>query len=102
MAMAVVPASTKIDLNELRDAVHATKVELAGEREFKDRFPDCEVGAMPPFGNLYGMDVVIASSMQLHPEMAFNAGSHTELLRLSYRDFERLVHPRVLNFAHAS
>ena len=68
---------------------------LASEEDFKDRFPECEVGAMPPFGNIYGMDVYVAASLAEDEEIAFNAGTHTELIRLDYQDFERLVQPRV-------
>jgi Ala-tRNA(Pro) deacylase len=64
------------------------------EADFKDRFPECEVGAMPPFGNLYGMDVYAADSLA-DAHIAFNAGSHRELMRMDWGDFERLVHPRV-------
>lgn len=102
MAMAVLPASLRVDLEGLREALDVGSVELASEREFKDMFPDCEVGAMPPFGNLYGMDVFVAQSLTEDEEIAFNAGSHTELIRLSYMDFDRLVKPRVLGFATVS
>ena len=74
-------------------------VELASEQEFKGKFPDCDVGAMPPFGNLYGMEVFVAESLAEDEEIAFNAGSHTELIRLAYRDFERVVQPKVVNIA---
>jgi Ala-tRNA(Pro) deacylase len=99
MAMAVIPASTKVDLDQFLDGTIAQRVELAREQEFEDRFPDCAVGAMPPFGNLYGMDVYVSSELTDDDEIAFNAGSLTELIRLSYRDFERLVRPKVLSFA---
>ena len=98
MAMAVLPASYKVNLNLLRDAIGAGKVELANEYEFKGMFPECECGAMPPFGNLYGMDVYVSQILIEDEEIAFNAGSHTELIRLSYKDFESLVKPRVLKF----
>ena len=98
MAMAVLPASRKVDLDQLKTSLRAGRVELAGEREFKDRFPDCEVGAMPPFGNLYGMDVFVTPALTEDEEIAFNAGSHTELIRLSYMDFDRLVKPKTLRF----
>ena len=65
-------------------------------------FPDCEVGAMPPFGNLYEMDVYVAKTLTEDDEIAFNAGSHTELIRLSYMDFERLVKPKALSFSQAN
>jgi len=95
LAMAVLPASFKIDFDLLGKASGAKKVELATEGEFKEMFPGCELGAMPPFGNLYGMDVFVAQSLAEDDEIAFNAGSHTELIKLSYKDFERLVKPRV-------
>jgi Ala-tRNA(Pro) deacylase len=98
-AMAVVPGSQKVDLDLLRDAVGARQVTLAKEATFKDRFPECDLGAMPPFGNLYGMPVYVADSLTEDEEIAFNAGSHTQLVKLSYRDFERLVQPRVMHFA---
>jgi Ala-tRNA(Pro) deacylase len=98
LAMAVLPASFKIELDLLRDAAGAEEIELATEPEFRDKFPGCELGAMPPFGNLYGMAVFVADSLAEDDEIAFNAGSHTELIRLTYRDFERLVEPKVVEF----
>ena len=74
-------------------------VSLVREAAFRDRFPECDLGAMPPFGNLYGMKVYVADSLTEDEEIAFNAGSHTELVRMAYRDFERLVQPRVIRFA---
>ena len=99
MAMAVLPASYKVDFDLLKAATGASTVELAREEEFADAFPGCEVGAMPPFGNLYGMDVLVSESLAEDDEIAFNAGSHTELLRLEYEDFARLVAPKVLRFS---
>lgn len=99
LAMAVLPASQKVDLERLREAAGAEQVELASEREFRDRFPDCDLGAMPPFGNLYGLDVYVADTLTDDEEIAFNAGSFTELVRMAYRDFEQLVQPEVLRFA---
>jgi Ala-tRNA(Pro) deacylase len=101
MAMAVLPASRKINLDLLRQAAGVAKAELAAEWEFKDRFPGCDLGAMPPFGNLYGMDVFVAEELTADKEIAFNAGSHTELIRVSYKDFESLVHPRVVRLTSA-
>jgi Ala-tRNA(Pro) deacylase len=98
-AMAVLPASRQLDLALLRAAAHAKTVSVAYEGEFKSRFPDCETGAMPPFGNLYGMPVFVDQSLSHDPEIAFNAGSHRELIRLSWSDFERLVEPKVVKFA---
>ena len=99
MAMAVLPASYKINFDLLKKAAGASKVELANEQEFRDRFPELEVGAMPPFGNLYGMEIFVEESLSQDDEIAFNAGSHTELIRLAYRDFERLVIPKVAKFS---
>ncbi len=99
MAMAVLPASERVNFDRLKEATGAGKVELASEQEFKDRFPDCEVGALPPFGNLYEMEVIAAPSLAEEVEIAFCAGSHTELIRMSYADFKRLVKPKVMDFA---
>jgi Ala-tRNA(Pro) deacylase len=95
MAMAVLPASLKVDFEHLQEAAGAGQVELASEKEFKDMFPDCEIGAMPPFGNLYGMEVYASHRLAEDAEIAFNAGSHTELIRMAYKDFERLVKPKL-------
>lgn len=100
MAMAVLPASYKIDFDHLKEIIGLNDVRLADEIEFKDKFPGCEVGAMPPFGNLYGMDVYVAESLAEDDEIAFNAGSHTELIKLAYNDFERLVKPKVVEFSY--
>ena len=95
MAMAVVPASYVVDFDLLKKAAGSQNVILAGENEFTDLFPDCDVGAMPPFGNLYDMTVYVAQTLAEDDEIAFNAGSHTELIKLSYKDYERLVKPKV-------
>ncbi len=99
MAMIVVPASHKIDVEEIKDIVESESVRIASEQEFKDKFPDCEVGAMPPFGNLYAMDVFVSATLTEDEEIAFNAGSHSELIKMDFKDFERLVQPKIV---HAS
>lgn len=99
LAMAVLPASQKVDLQELQQALGARRIEIAKEEEFRSRFPGCDLGAMPPFGNLYGMDVYVADSLAEDEEIAFNAGTHTELLKLAFDDFTRLVHPTLGRFA---
>ena len=99
MGMAVLPASFKVDLTHLKEALGAKAVELASEREFRDMFPGCETGGMPPFGNLFDMEVYVSAKLAEDQEIAFNAGSHTELLKLAYKDFERLVQPKVVHFA---
>ncbi len=98
MAMAVLPANRKIVLQDLREVTGCDRVKFASEDGFKEKFPGCETGAMPPFGNLYGMEVYLAESLTENDEIAFNAGSHTELIRMAFRDFERLVQPRVVSF----
>ena len=98
-AMAVVPASRQVDLAALKAATHSNSVELASEMEFKNLFPDCETGAMPPFGNLYDMVVFSDESLARDKEIAFNAGSHRELIRLAWGDYERLVKPTAVRMA---
>ncbi|MGB9602989.1 MAG: aminoacyl-tRNA deacylase [Limisphaerales bacterium] len=98
MVMVVLPANRKVILPELRSALDAEKVTLATEEEFKELFPDCELGAMPPFGNLYGMEVFVSPELSQEQEIAFNAGTHTELIKMAYKDFERLVQPKVVSF----
>lgn len=102
MAMAVLPASDKVDFDLLKDTLRGENIRLAYEQEFIDRFPDCELGAMPPFGNLYGMDVYVAKSLTENEEIAFNACTHSQLLKLSYKDYENLVKPRILEFSYQS
>jgi Ala-tRNA(Pro) deacylase len=98
-AMAVLPASYSIDFDQLKAVTGASSVELATEQQFKDLFPQCEVGAMPPFGSLYDMRTFMDASLAEDEEIAFNAGSHTELIRMSYGDYLRLEQPVELNFA---
>src|SRR5438045_2757665 len=97
-AMAVLPAHRKIVLQDLRDVTGADQVRFATEQEFQSLFPDCEIGAMPPFGNLYGMDVYVALGLTEEEEIAFSAGTHTEVIKMPYPEFERLVKPKVLSF----
>jgi Ala-tRNA(Pro) deacylase len=97
LAMVVLPASAKVNLARLKAATGADSVELAHEDEFKDEFPGCELGAMPPFGNLYGMQVFVAKPLNRDTDIMFNAGSHTELMKLAYADYERLVSPNVID-----
>ena len=99
LAMAVVPASHRIDLRRLQAETGTTTVSLASEAEFKDAFPGCETGAMPPFGSLYGVAVLVDQAVTRDREIVFNAGSHTELLRLAYEDFARIEKPRILKFS---
>lgn len=96
LAMVVLPATEKVDLKALKAATGAQEASLACEADFDARFPGCEPGAMPPFGTLYGMDVFVSSRFAESEEIAFNAGSHTELFRMAYKDFESLVEPTVV------
>ena len=97
MAMVVLPALERIDLYRLAELTGVATAALATEDDFKDLFPDCELGAMPPFGNLYGMKVYASRTLSEDEDIAFNAGNHRELVRLAYVDFERLVNPDVLD-----
>jgi Ala-tRNA(Pro) deacylase len=98
LVMAVVPASKHVSLARLKDATACATITLATEADFRGAFPDCEVGAMPPFGNLYGLRVFADEALQGF-EMVFNAGSHRELIRMSWADFAKLVQPVVAKFA---
>jgi Ala-tRNA(Pro) deacylase len=101
LAMVVVPADHRVHIDLLRDVTGANSAELATEAEFSDRFPDCEVGAMPPFGNLYNIDVYVDDSLATaDAKIAFNAGTHTDVMRIAYREFERLVQPKHVQLTH--
>jgi Ala-tRNA(Pro) deacylase len=100
LAMMVMPAAYRVDLIRLSRALGGRVVEVAQESDFRDAFPDCELGAMPPFGNLYGMPVYVDARLAEQPEIAFNAGSHTDLVQMSYAEFERLAQPELLWMAH--
>jgi Ala-tRNA(Pro) deacylase len=97
MTMIAVPASSHVDLNRLRELLNVNKIELAGEGEFRDLFPDCEVGAMPPFGSLFGVDMIVSKALTRDERVAFNAGTHREVVRMDYHDFARLVDARVMD-----
>jgi len=99
MAMAVLPAPLQVDFARLKEGLGGAKVELASEEDFRDKFPGCEVGAMPPFGNLYDMPVFADKHLSADEAIAFNACTHTELIKMPYGDFERLVQPKVFEFA---
>ena len=99
IAMAVVPATNEVDFDALRAASGAARAELAGEEEFGPLFVGCDVGAMPPFGNLYGVKVYADEALADEEQIAFNAGSHTELIRMSFDDFERLAQPTVADIS---
>lgn len=100
LIFAILPATYKVDFDLLKEVLGSKNVRLANEQEFKDKCPGCEVGAMPPLGNLFNIETYVAASLVEEEEIAFNAGSHTELIRMNYTDFEKLVKPKVLRFAH--
>lgn len=99
MAMAVLPASYSVDFDELKKVTGASTLALATEEQFRDLFPGCDVGAMPPFGKLYGLRTFMAASLAEDELIAFNAGSHTELIQMSFADYERLEEPVELAFS---
>lgn len=99
LAMIVLPANRKIALSELREMMMSEKVELATEAEFQARFPDCELGAMPPFGHLYGIPVYVAKGLADEDEIVFNAGTHREVIKMPFAEYAELANPTVLDFA---
>lgn len=99
IAMLALPAPYQVDLEKAAAALGVKEARLAEEEEFEDSFPDCEVGAMPPFGNLYGVPVYVEKTLAEDETIVFRSGSHTETMSVSYSDFERLVEPTVAQFA---
>ncbi len=100
LVMAVVPADARVDCERLKATLGAAHVELAKERDFKGEFGDCEVGAMPPFGPLFGVEVFVDESLSLRRSIVFRSGTHGELIRMAYADFARIVGPRTLALAY--
>jgi Ala-tRNA(Pro) deacylase len=96
--MTVLPASWNVNLPRLRKVLATPQVRLATEEEIKDMFPDCELGAMPPFGNLYGLDVYVDQSLTEDEEIVFQAGTHSDAIRMRYWDFAGLVFPVIAQF----
>jgi Ala-tRNA(Pro) deacylase len=98
LVMLVLPAEYNIDFGKLKTVLGVKKVALASEEDFGDLFPDCDTGAMPPFGNLYGVPVWIDDHLADQESITFNACTHHEAARIAYRDYERLVKPEVAAF----
>jgi Ala-tRNA(Pro) deacylase len=94
LALAVVRAPDRVDM-QMASAALGAKAQLAGEQDFGDAFSDCELGAMPPFGSLYGVPTLADESLAKDPEIVFNAGTHTEAVRMAFADFARLEKPKV-------
>lgn len=99
LVMLAMPAPAKVRFDMLREASGAEQVELARERDFASLFPGCELGAMPPFGNLYEVPVIVDESLAEDDEICFNAGTHTELIRMAYADFDALVKPTIMRLS---
>lgn len=97
IVMVVLPAMLKVSMEKLKDALGVKSARLSNESEFQQSFPECEIGAMPPFGNLYGLKVIVAREIAEGNEIAFNACTHTELVKLRYVDFDVLVKPQVID-----
>jgi len=95
LVMAVIAGNHKISLDEVRAGLGAGHVRLATEDEFISRFPGCEIGAMPPFGNLFGINVIVDPELEKDKYIYFNAGNHVQTVRLAYKDFAALVKPQI-------
>jgi Ala-tRNA(Pro) deacylase len=95
--MAVMPASRMLNLARMKAAINTKQVALATEAEFTKLFPGCEIGAMPPFGNLFGLPVYVDSELEKDETIFFNAGNHVQTVRLRYQDFKALVQPVVVS-----
>ncbi|MGC9521567.1 MAG: aminoacyl-tRNA deacylase [Anaerolineae bacterium] len=100
LVMAVVPADARVDFERLKAEVGANRAALAKESDFKGLFGDCDVGAMPPFGPLYGIDVFVDETLTLADKVACRGGTHGELIQMPYEDFELLAAPQVLTLAY--
>jgi Ala-tRNA(Pro) deacylase len=98
--MAVIPASRRLDLEQVRSVTEEPDLELASEPELAQLFPDCETGAMPPFGNLFGIAVWVDDALGRESVTVFNAGNHSETVHMRYADFVRLVKPSFGVLAH--
>jgi len=98
IVMLVLPASYRVETKKLKGALGCKKVGIVKEKEFQNLFPDCEVGAMPAFGNLYNLEVWVDKVLAENQSIVFQAGSHVETLRIKYEDYVRLVNPKVGDF----
>ncbi len=98
VAMLVMPATQRINFRMLAGVFGCPEVRLAEEKEFADLFPDCYPGAMPPFGNLYHIPVYVDRSLTEDTEIVFNAGTHSDAMKMRYADYARLVSPVVAEF----
>jgi Ala-tRNA(Pro) deacylase len=99
LVMTVLPGSHRVDLDLLAPLLQCQTLRLATEEEFRNSFPDCELGAMPPFGNLYGVETHVDTALEGHPTITFNAGTHVETIQMSFEDFRKLAEPRMGSFS---
>jgi Ala-tRNA(Pro) deacylase len=97
--LAVLPAAYKVDFTEMKKVLGKNELRLGTETEMRQLFPDCEIGAIPPLGNLYGIKVFVDESLRANDEIVFSVGTHREALQLKYHDFEEAVKPIVARFA---
>ncbi len=98
-AMVVMPACRRLNMDKLKTIMGSEDVRLENEDEFKDKFPECDVGAMPPFGNLYDIDVYVDSTLADDEQIIIPSGNYTECVRLKYRDFADLAKPKEADFS---
>ena len=101
LVMGVLPGSLKIHVDTARASLGASMVELATEDEFMLRFPECEIGATRPFGNLFGLKVVVDPALERDEHIYFNAGNHVQTVRMKYQDFGELVKPQIVPLSKA-
>jgi Ala-tRNA(Pro) deacylase len=98
LVMMVLPAPHRLSLAKARKVLKARRVRLAEEEDFADLFPDCELGAMPPFGDLYDLPLYVDRTLTTQREIAFNAGTHDEIMHISFTDYERVARPTIASF----
>ena len=99
LVMLVLPADRRVDFRKTAAVLGTEELRLAQESEFRDRFPTCDVGSMPPFGNLFGLPVLVDSLLTENDEIVFNAGTQTLTAKLRFADFKRLVQPRIASLS---
>ena len=99
LVMAVIPASNRLNLQELRATLEVNRLEMLPESELAKGFPDCDLGAIPPFGNLYGIDLWVDRTVSDGEEIVICAGTHEDCLRMKYSDFSKLTKPRLARFS---
>jgi Ala-tRNA(Pro) deacylase len=99
LAMAVISSNDTADLSVLREEMGCSSLRLATENEFRDAFPTCKVGAMPPLGNIFNLPTYCETTLAQNREIEFNAGTHEETIRMTFEDFKRLVNPKMVRMA---